>query len=449
MIKQKSFIRIGDKFQYADIIKIKNILIRVGSFAGLSKFLKVLKINAEYVILLPPVTTQAGDNYTGEEFLLWNKIYKKNFSQNIYIGHKNHVKYLYNRLKYTLNQTFNKNKTKIIKRNYIKKLFRPIYVKPESSYKINNDVRIYCGISNIKIYHKNNLIYDWMKNKPSIDINTEIKKILSPFKKRYKSSINSLNIIPLGIGNGFTGNTSNFIIHYADRTIWVDPMTRPFLALKKIKMHWDNITDYFITHVHEDHIEGLSAVLHRTSLKNKKINLITSYKIFKQLEKIYSYLFPDFLNLINHINIIPNSTLPYHHGYITVRHSHHVLKSGTLGLKIQYKNNIFALSGDTFYSEEFEKKYPAFIPTDSSWYNDCHLIFHEAEFLSKTTAHTYYTEIKKLDKKLNGKILTYHNSSNKFLLPHVQEYKTYIIKNGHLKIKLFFIKIFQKIIILK
>lgn len=431
----KSYIRIGDKFLYTDIINCDNKFIRLGTIPKISKLLKKYKIYPEYIILLPPTTTQAGDNYTGEEFILWNKIYNNDFTPNTYIGEKKYVNYLYNRLKYTVNQKFNKQKTKIIIKNRIKKLFKKVFIKPDSIYRPNNNIEIHYNVSNVKIFYKGNLIYDWHKNNPPCNINYEINKMLLPYKKKIRNSNDSLNIIPLGFGNGFNGDTSNFIIQYSNRNIWVDVMAEPFLALKKIKLHFNHITDFFISHIHEDHIEGFSAVLKRASIENTKINLITTYKIFKQLKKIYTFLFPYFLNLVNHINIVPNFTLPYYQGYLKVRLTHHPLKSGTLALKVQYKNNVFALSGDTYYSEKFEKKYSKNTATDSSWYNDCQLLFHEVEFFKKNTVHTYYTDIKKLSRKINAKILVYHNSSDKFLLPGVKKYKKYIIKNGKVIIK--------------
>lgn len=434
-MKQKSYLRIGDKFFYTDIVKAGDEYIRIGTQPKISKFLKNYKINPRYIVLLPPVITQAGDNYTGEEFVLWNKYFNNELVPNLYIGYKKYVNYLYTRLKYTLNQTFNNEKTKIIKKNIIKKLFKPICLQQDSIYNLTDKIKIYCGISNIKIFYDNNLIYDWQHNNPALNINDKISSLLKPYKKCPSPAKDSLTIIPLGTGNGFNSNTSNFIIQYSNRTIWIDVIAEPFLVLKKMKLHWDHITDYFISHVHEDHIEGLSAVLKRASINNTKINLITTKKIFYQLKKIYTFLLPDFLSLVNHINIIPNYTLPYYHGYLTIRLTHHVLQSGTLGFKVQYKNNIFALSGDTYYSEELEKKYPNNISLDSSWYNDCHLIFHEVEFFKKSSVHTYYTEVKKLSEKVKGKILVYHSSSNKSSLPPVREYKKYIIKNSRIKIK--------------
>ncbi len=434
-MKKQPYIKIGDTFFHTYIIKAGEEYIRIGTQPKISKFLKNAQINPKYVVLVPPVTTQAGDNYTGEEFVLWNKICNNILQPNIYIGYKKYVKYLYKRLKYTVNQTFNNKKIKIIKRNLIKKLFKGVFLQQDSIYNLNKKTRIHCNISNIKIFYENELIFNWQQNSPALYTDNKITSFLKPFKKPFGPVKDALTVIGLGNGNGFNGNTSNFIIQYSNRNIWVDVMAEPFLALKKIKLHWDNITDYFISHVHEDHIEGFSAVLKRASIKNKKINLITTTKIFNRLKKIYTFLFPDFKELINHINIIPNYTLPYHHGYLTVRLTHHVLKSGTLALKVQYKNNIFALSGDTLYSEEFEKKYPSNLSFDSSWYNDCHLIFHEVEFFNKNASHTYYTEIIKLSEKIKGKILVYHNNSNKFLLPPVKEYKKYIIKNNRITVK--------------
>jgi len=434
-LPKQPFIRIGDQYLYTDIVTAGNIYIRIGTQPSISKILKKHGINPEYVILVPPTITQAGDNYTGEEFILWNKLYKNDLTPFVYIGYKNYVKYLYNRLSYSINQTFNKNRTRIIKKNRLKDLFKPIYLAQNSLYKLNNNITIHCSVSNTQIFYKDELIYDWHENHPARNIDNEIGKLLKLYSLKRKTSLNNLAIIPLGTGNGYYGNTSNFIIQYNTRNIWVDVMAEPFLALKKIKMHWDAITDYFISHIHEDHIEGLSAVLKRASVQNKPVNLITTIPILNRLKKIFSFLFPDFDSLVNHINIIPYSTLPYHHGYLTVRKTWHPLKCGVLALKVKYKNSSFALSGDTYYSDEFEKKYPNNLSLDSSWYNDCQLVFHEAEFFNKNTNHTFYTEIQKISQKTSAQIFCYHNGTDRSLLPMVKEYKKYIIKNGKILIK--------------
>ena len=235
-MKNSSYTRIGDKYLYTDIVKAGNVYIRIGTQPQISKLLKKHKLNPKYIILVPPVITQAGDNYTGEEFVLWNKYFNNDLNPNIYIGCKKYVKYLYKRLKYTINQLFNNKKIKIIRKNNIRKLFKPVIVKPKSIYKINKTTRVQCMINNILIFHNDKLIYDWRESKPSVNIDKTVSSILKPFKKLKHKNKDELTIIPLGTGNGFNGHTSNFIIQYADRNIWVDVMAEPFLALKKINM---------------------------------------------------------------------------------------------------------------------------------------------------------------------------------------------------------------------
>lgn len=434
-MKNNSFIRFGDTHLYTDIVKTGSEIIQIGTMPGISKFLDKKNINPTFTILLRPISSQYGDNYTGEEFKIWRKVYQNDLSSHYYIGYKSYVKYLYKRLKYTVNQTLNPEKTKIIKRHYIEKLFNGIYLKWNSNYQLNKEIKIYYSFNKIEIFNKEQLIYTWMTPISYQKNDQTVAKILKSYNKQTDTK-DSLHIIPLGIGNGFNAQTSNFIVQYGYRNIWIDIMARPVpQALQKIKLHWDAITDYFISHIHEDHIEGFSTILHRISNKKKKINLITTKSIFKQIKKIFNFLFPHFQDLINFIEITPYKPLPYHKAILLIRHSHHVLKSGTLSLKIKYQNNIFTLSGDTFYSEDFEKRYPHVPSTDSSWYNDSHLIFHEAEFFSKKTVHTYYTDIKKLQNKVSGKILCYHNSNPKFLLPHPKLYKTYVIQNGNISVK--------------
>lgn len=432
-MSENKILKVSDNFFSVDIIRTSAGNIRIGSGPKISKLLKKNNLKDNYVILPPFIVNYAGDNYTGEEFVHWSKIYQNDYTPITYIGIKKNIKYLYKRLSKTINYTFNKEKTKIIKKARLKKIFKKIVAKYDKTIKLSNDVEVIIKPYDILIYEKNKKIYSWTENINYNVINQNIGLIM----KKYEPNkyINYLEIIALGNGNGFRGNTSNFIIRYGDRVIWVDVMAEPFLALKKLNLNFRNVTDYFISHIHEDHIEGLSAILKYASDKSYKINLITTRKIFREIKEIFEPLITDFKLIVNHINIIPNVTLPYYHGYLTVRLNHHVLKSGTLGLKVQFKNNVFALSGDTKYDSKLAlklKNNPAF---DISWYNDSHLIFHEVEFEDPNNVHTFYTEVQKIIENVNGKLLVYHNSSPKFLLPKVEEYTRYIIKDGNLKIK--------------
>ncbi|MBN1899047.1 MAG: hypothetical protein JW827_09735 [Spirochaetes bacterium] len=433
-MKSDTIIRLGDKFLYIDIVKTDAGNIRIGTMPELSKYLLKKRIKIGYVILPAPEASQAGDNYTGEEFLCWNKIRNRDMSSITYMGEKKNVQYLYKKLLQTVNWAFNRSKTKLVKTRRLQKIFRKKYLKNGSDHHFGKDVRLRLEEDNIIISQKGHVIYDRSKERKKQDIDGEVKALLANIRSK-REYINHLEIIPLGVGNGFRGHTSNFLIKYADRRIWVDVMARPFLALKKIKCHWDNITDYFISHIHEDHVEGFTAVLERASLYSKRINIITTKKIFKMLKKRYSYLFPDFHLLVHHVNIIPHYTLPYYHGYLTVRLNHHVLKSGTLGLKVQFKNNVFALSGDTKYDSHLARRLRGKPSFDPSWYNDCHLVFHEVEFEDPNNAHTYYKEVKKIASRIHGQVLVYHSSSARYLMEGAKEYKRYIIKKGKVKVK--------------
>jgi len=153
----------------------------------------------------------------------------------------------------------------------------------------------------------------------------------------------------------------------------------------------------------------------------------------REIKRRFYYLFPDMNYIINHINIIPDVELPYYHGSLLVRLNHHVLKSGTLGLKVKYKGNCAAISGDTLYSEELAKILKNRTAFDINWFKECQLIFHEVEFKKKGTVHTFYTELKKMQEKLEGKILGYHFSEKSKLFPTAAEYRHYIIKNKKLE----------------
>ena len=102
-------------------------------------------MHAEYVIVRRPRADLAGDNYCGEEFILWNIIVNNRSEKRTYIGTEANLNALYNKLKLNINQSFDKTKTKVIQTERIDTLFNKVTARKSSGV-------AYAKIENVEIY---------------------------------------------------------------------------------------------------------------------------------------------------------------------------------------------------------------------------------------------------------------------------------------------------------
>ena len=83
-----------------------------------------------------------------------------------------------------------------------------------------------------------------------------------------------------------------------------------------------------------------------------------------------------------------------------------------MGLKISGKGYCWGFSGDTKYDEKLIAILKI-IELEPEWFQDCDFVFHEVNFESSNSVHTYYKELLKLKKKISGKLFVYHTDSTK------------------------------------
>ncbi len=394
--------RIGNRSIYTDFIESSAGIIRIGSMPDISKLTRKYKIEESIVILPDWYCSQGGDNWTGEEFNFWCYAYNLK-KPPIYIGKEKNINLLYHNLDMIYSYNFDDLRLKVIKTDWLNRYFHSKIAK-NNKVKIDS-VEINFEKNTTTIIDGGKIIYNSLPDFDDSFIEDSIASL--KYKKEEKSSIVDIEITVVGSGNGITGTTSSFVLPLGKSRIWIDPAAQPFYVLKNSGINWDDISHILITHNHEDHISGFTACVKRAILKNKVLNIITAKSIYKILIEQYKNLFPSIEKHIRLIELEPQSPLNIEGYTIEARWNHHILPYGTLGLKIKGNNTCIGISGDTKYDEEIVKKLKR-SELEPEWFKECNLIFHEVDFLSTNSVHTYYRELEKLIKRVKGRLLVYH-----------------------------------------
>ncbi len=425
--------RVTFGFNNVDLVRTSAGLFRVGSMPAVSKFLRKLKIDYDHIVVLPPEATPAGDNHTGEEFVLWNEIRSVHPRVRNYFGRLKDLANIKRRLSHSVNYVFNAEREKLIEAPNTSALMR---LKPFNLVGVASlqKVEIVYKDGNLEIYDDHQLVYDLRSASPHVNVHYAVERLFERIPRVIRHEEN-LSVLVCGNGDGYRYVTSNFIVSFGNRKIWVDVPAAPALVLAKYNIHIDDITDYLITHNHEDHIEGLSAVIRRAASTKNRINLITSVPIFNALREQFNYMFHrHFDRYVNFIHLASDSSLPYFKGVIHSRRNHHNSKFGTLGLKFEYMGESLGISGDTIYDEALVKKLGR--PNLSAkWFKKCGLVFHNVDFVDKSSAQSYYKEVLKLKEQIDGKLLVYHTHVRKSYLQLAKEGSVYTLLKNRVKVK--------------
>lgn len=426
--------RIGNPSLYVDIVYTSTGTIRIGSMPDISKLTRKYNINEDIVIVPDWFFSQGGDNRTGEELNFWCYAAALKYPP-LYLGHKSDIDALYKNLDMIFSYYFDSSMTRVIKKDWIDKFFRKYKLKDGEVYR-KNGVEIRLENEKIIIIDKNKVKYNSSANFDKGDF--FIEKTLSSLQRCKKSSNcrDCIEVIVVGNGNGFVGITSSFIVHLRDYLIWIDPCAQPAFSLGKIGIHWDDVTHLLITHNHEDHISGFTACLKRAVDKGKTVKIITAPNIYQILLKQFRLLFPDIEKYLDLIPLTPEKSCTLGNYKIEARWNHHIIPYGTLGLKISSKSNCWGFSGDTKYDEKIIKVLKR-KELEPEWFENCDVLFHEVDFKSPKTVHTYYKELQKLETNFSGKLFVYHTDVKglKKGFTIAEEGRRYLLNKGKLEIR--------------
>ncbi len=423
--------RIGNKSIFVDFVHTSIGIVRIGSMPDISKLTRKYKIEEDVVVVPDWSVSQNGDNRTGEEFYFWRNALLP-IKPRIFVGKNSNLDTLYRNIDMVFSYYFDSSMTIIIKKKWLYKLFIKTELENEKVYRKDN-VEIRFENEKIIIIDNNKIKYE---DSPVFSESSAlIEKSLSLIP-RFKKNSNCMEVIVVGNGNGFVGTSSSFVVKLGDSLVWIDPCSQPAFSLGNVGIHWDDVTNILITHNHEDHILGFSACLKRAIDKRNKLKLITAPAIYETLVKQFNPLFNDINKYIELIPLTPDKSITVSDHKIEARWNHHIIPYGTLGLKISGKANCWGFSGDTKYDEKIiaslnKKK------LEPEWFENCNLVFHEVDFESSKSVHTYYKELLKLENKIRGKLFVYHTDSIKVKEGFNMALKgrRYILSNGKLKVE--------------
>lgn len=415
--------RIEHKGMTVDLIKTSRGMVRAGSMPDISKFLNLHGFREEFVMVPDWEGSMAGDNHTGEEFVLWQAQVRGGI-QKQYVGSPGNLMQMYQNLDETFSFFFDPKRISIVKKRWLNNWFNR---QPATPVYENGPVKIRVDKGNMVLWDHGQVLYDRLEFKPSQNPDDAVEAVLENLP-RDSTPRHHLEILAVGTGNGFVGTVASFMVRFAGQVIWIDPCGYPAHTLAGHGIHWDDITHILITHNHEDHIQGFSACLKRAEHRGIPLNLITAPGIHRLLKKQFSRLCPGFTRWVNFIPLVPGTLLKLGEMQLTSRWNHHFLPYGTLGLKISGGGKTFGFSGDTKFDETINgiMKRDELLP---QWFALCDLVFHEVDFDNPNSVHTHWKQVEKLQQAITGQVLGYHTpylANAPF--PLVQEGKTYCLE---------------------
>lgn len=371
-----------------------------------------------------PLVNQLGDSHTGYEFELWTarfldfaKPHRLKF-----IGEEAHLKTLYQRLEITMNgdfvhDEFGNKQAKFVPRRWVDEVFD--WQPTLNGYSFGNVTIDTSNPHGIRIYDKNQLVFDGEQYPISVGASTGalyVDMLLSQVEP-FKWDPNRLGVIVGGNGIGTKpGVTSNFIVFFADRLIWIDPPARCYEKAAQLNINPDYLTEVMITHCHEDHIEGFSGLLQRKIDRKERMVLLSTPPIYAQLKAIFNPVFG--FDISEHIDFRDLSDRSLSENYygcrIDIRENYHPIP--TIGLRLSYNGRTIGISGDVLYSKRLlearlkngsinQEQYEQLSP---QWFADCEILLHDTT-VSRDPVHTDLEDVEDLAQEIpHVKTFGYH-----------------------------------------
>ncbi|MDX2129246.1 MAG: hypothetical protein SFU91_09450 [Chloroherpetonaceae bacterium] len=410
----------------AYLVETSSGLIQVNTVPELFKsYFPHIKKLPTAVCMTSPLVSQTGDTQTGFEFELWTSRFMnfQNPHKVKFLGAENVLKSLYSRLEITMNGDFVEDSNGVkqasfVDRRWVDDVFDWQPVKDEF---ILGKVVCQIGKDSVKIFDKGKIVFDSdiyptmsTENAGTLYVDTLLSQLNPP------SFQEKLNVIVVGNGIGTKpGITSNFIVRFGDRIMWIDPPARMFEKAVNIDIHPDYITDFIISHCHEDHIEGFSSSLKRIIDRGNKMRLLTTPQILVQLKTIFDPIFGGIEPHIDFLDINDRSMTSNYFGCnIEVRENYHPIP--TLGFKFSYNGRKVAISGDILYKKVIldsrlkigainKATYDLLAP---SWYSDAEFLLHDTTVV-KDPVHTDLMDVEEIAQELSHlPVHAYHYGSS-------------------------------------
>lgn len=387
---------------HVDLVATSKGTVRIGSMPDIAKFLSEHGFREEIVVIPDWEVSFAGDNRTGEEFILWQAQMRGGLRKE-YVGLSTNVQQMHHHLSRIFPYFFDEKRLSIVRKRWLGTWFHA----PSCYPKYRNEwMEVRCNSGNVVISDDGKVVYD--RACFSTGASGDIESLLAT-TPRDKVARDCMEIVPIGCGNGFNGIVANTLVRFAKYTIWIDPCGYPAHSLARHNVHWDDITHFLFTHNHEDHTQGFTACLQRARSRKRRLKLLVADSVFRLLKELYSPLFPDLMDLVEVLPLRPGNHLDLGPIKIESRWNHHILPYGTIGLKISAGGKVFGYSGDTKYDEDINAVLNREELT-AEWFKKCDLVFHEIEFDNPNSVHSHWKQVELLQRSIPGKVLGYHTA---------------------------------------
>ena len=386
---------------HVDLVATSKGTVRVGSMPDIVKFLSEHGFREETVVIPDWEVSLAGDNRTGEEFILWQAQMLGGLRKE-YVGLSTNVNQIHHHLGRIFPYYFDEKRLSIVRKRWLGNWF---HAKPCEPIYRNGWMEVQCNSDSVVISDEGKVVYDRSDLTPTVT-SGDIESLLATIPRDQRER-DCMEIIPIGSGNGFKGIVANTVVRFGKYTIWIDPCGYPAHTLGSHNIHWDDVTHFLFTHNHEDHTQGFTACLQRARSCRRRLNLLVADSVFRLLKELYSPLFPDLMDLVNVQPLRPGTPLGLGPVKIESRWNHHILPYGTIGLRISAGGKIFGYSGDTKYDDLIN----AILKREeltAEWFRQCDLVFHEIEFDNPDSVHTHWKQVESLQRSIRGKVLGYH-----------------------------------------
>lgn len=387
---------------HVDLVTTSKGTVRVGSMPDIAKFLSEHGFREEIVVIPDWEVSLAGDNRTGEEFVLWLAQVRGGLRKE-YVGSSHNVEQLQHNLGRIFPYFFDAKRLSIVRKRWLGNWF---HRNPAEPLYRNGSLEVRCGPAGMSISDGGKVVYNQPEFIAAENPDDDIESLLTTVP-RDLASRDCLEIIPVGCGNGFSGTVANTVVRFGKYAIWIDPGGYPAHTLARHNIHWDDITHFLFTHNHEDHVQGFTACLQRARKYRRRLNLLAADSVFLLLRQVYLPLFPDLGDLVKVEPLRPGTPLNLGSLKIESRWNHHILPYGTVGLRISVGDRCFGYSGDTKYDVVINAVLNREELT-AAWFAPCDLVFHEVEFDNQNSVHTHWKQVELLQQSIRGKVLGYH-----------------------------------------
>lgn len=387
---------------HVDLVDTSRGTVRVGSMPDIAKFLSEHGFREEVVVVPDWQVSLAGDNRTGEEFVLWQAQMRGGLRKE-YTGLRSNVHQIHYHLGRIFPYFFDDKRLSIVRKKWLTNWFKP---NPCAPIYHSGLVDVQCDSDNIVISDEGKIVYNRSDLATERVVDDYIETLLTTIP-RDNTARDCLEIIPIGSGNGFSGTAASTIVRFGEFVIWIDPCGYPAHSLARHNIHWDDVTHFLFTHNHEDHTQGFTACIQRAKSYGRPLNLLVAGNVFGLLKELYSPLFPDLMDLVKVQQLQPGTPLDLGPIRIESRWNHHILPYGTIGLRISAGGKCFGYSGDTKYDESINKVLRREELT-AAWFAPCDLVFHEIEFDNPQSVHSHWKQVESLQHQIPGKVLGYH-----------------------------------------